>query len=450
MNDGTPGAPAPQGPSEGEEAPRPSGPWRRARQNPWWIPPVLGRAPELPASRFSMLGAVSLALFFESYDQAMLTAAAKQIAASFALRESDLAGVFRTVHLGAVLAIVLVPLADYLGRRRVFLGSVVGLSLATFLCAFVRDIEQFVALQMLARAFMVTSSATAAVIVTEELPAAHRGWGIGMLGALGTVGYGAGILLFGGIDAAGGSWRLAYVLGVTPVLFFSRFRSTVTETRRFSAQGETASLARALAGVWRPLWALSSGYPARCLGVGVVGACSAAAMSSALQYSAYFVQTVHGWQPWQYALMALGAGALGIFGNVWAGRMADARGRRVVGFVLMGSFPLWAFAFFRGPELLVPIVWVALVFSLTGTSTVARALGAELFPTAQRGTASGWMQLAESLGRVLGFMAIDWATPEGGSAIPALLALSLVSLVGAGVVLLLPETRRRELEEISR
>jgi hypothetical protein len=44
---------------------------------------------------------------------------------------------------------------------------------------------------------------------------------------------------------------------------------------------------------------------------------------------------------------------------------------------------------------------------------------------------------------------VDWSTPSGGSSIPAVLWLSLASLLGAGAVLLLPETRRRELEEIS-
>ena len=78
-------------------------------------------------------------------------------------------------------------------------------------------------------------------------------------------------------------------------------------------------------------------------------------------------------------------------------------------FVLMASFPLWALAFFRGPELLVPLACVALVFLLTGTTTVARTLGGELFPTHQRGTAAGWLQLSEALGRIGGLALIDWS-----------------------------------------
>ena len=424
-------------------------PWRRAPHNPWWIPPPLGRAPDVPPQRLTLLGAVCLALFFDSYDQAMLTAAARQIAASFGLLESDLAALFWRVHLGSVIAFVLVPFIDRIGRRRVFLGSVLALSLATFASAFAADVDQFIALQMVARAFMVTCASAAYVIVTEELPAAHRGWGIGIVGAMGSVGYGAGILLFGVIDAAGGSWRLLYLLGLVPVVMLPRFRRNVTETRRFLDQDTNLGVGEAMAGLWRPLWGLVRRHPGRFVGVGLVGALSAASMSSALAFSAFFVQSVHGWTPFQYALMALTAGALGILGNAWAGRAADRYGRRWVGLLLMGSFPLWAFGFFRGPELLVPFAWVALVFSLTGTTTVERALGTELFPTSERGSASGWVQLSESLGRVSGLAFVDWTTPAGGSAVPALLWLSLASLVGACVILLMPESRGRELEELS-
>lgn len=111
-------------------------------------------------------------------------------------------------------AFLLVPFADRMGRRRLFLVSLVGLSLATFSTAFTQTIGQFIALQMLARAFMVTCSATSFVIITEEFPAAHRGWGIGILGALGAMGYGLGLLLFAAIEVLPLGWRA--LMGAAP------------------------------------------------------------------------------------------------------------------------------------------------------------------------------------------------------------------------------------------
>ena len=60
---------------------------------------------------------------------------------------------------------------------------------------------QFVVLQMVSRVFMVAGVAAALVIVTEEFPAEHRGWAIGMLGALAACGHGLGAILFAAIDA---------------------------------------------------------------------------------------------------------------------------------------------------------------------------------------------------------------------------------------------------------
>lgn len=423
-------------------------PWRRAPQNPWWIMPLLGRVPDIAPRHVSMLGTVSLALLFENYDQAMLTACARQIAESFGLLESDLAALFWRVQAGSLVAFFLVPFADRLGRRRVFLGSILILSIATFLSAFARDVDEFIALQMIARMFMVTCSATAFVLVTEEFPAEHRGWGIGILGALAATGYGLALVIFSGVDVMPFGWRAMYAAGLLPLALLPRFRRQVPETRRFEAHRLTLE-GSALRGWWRPLLGLAREHPMRLLAVGLIGSLHAGAQSTAFSFAAYFVQTEHGWSPGQYSAMAIAAGTFGIVGHPWTGRVADARGRRVVGFTLMGSFPLFAVAFYLGPDFLLPLVWIPMIFALTGSSTICRALSTELFPTSHRGSASGFLQLAEALGRVGGLGIVDWGVPHGGSSIPWILGVSLLSLVAAFLVLLVPETGRRELEEIN-
>jgi MFS family permease len=434
---------------EGETPPARPGPWgRQAPDNPWWIAPIFGRVPDVESRHVSMLGTVGLALLFEQYDQAMLTAAASQIAASFGLLESDLASLFGRVQAGSLFAFFLIPLADRLGRRRVFLGSIVVLSIATVLSGLAQTIEQFMALQMVARMFMVTCSATAFVLVTEELPAEHRGWGIGLLGALGSTGYGLALLVFAGIDLLPYGWRAMYVAGMLPLALLPRLRRTVPETRRFTEHARELE-GSALLGWWRPLLGLVRDYPGRVLAVGLIGGLHAGGQSAAFSYAAYFVQNEHGWSPQAYSLMALAAGTLGIVGHPWTGRFADSRGRRMVGFALMGAFPAFAFLFYLGPALLMPIAWIPLIFCLTGSLTVCRALSTELFPTSQRGSASGFLQLAEALGRVGAFAIVAWGVPEGGSSVPWVLGVSLFSLVAALVVLAVPETGRRELEEIS-
>ena len=78
-----------------------------------------------------------------------------------------------------------------------------------------------------------------------------------------------------------------------------------------------------------------------------------------------------------------------------------------------------------------------------------RTLSTELFPTSYRGTSAGWPQLVEAGGRVGGLALVDWGTPDGGSTVPMISGVVFVAGIAALVVLLLPETGRRELEEVS-
>ena len=438
------------------EAPSPeSGPDAVAGKpkNPWWIPPFLGRVPALPESQIRMLGVIALALLFESYDQSMLTAALKHIAEDFGVQESELGRLLGTVHLGAVWAFVLIPFADRIGRRRLFLISLIGLSLGTVASGFAQSITQFVICQMIARTFMVTCSATAFVIVTEELDAEHRGWGIGILGALGSFGYGLGLILFSGIEWLPYGWRALYVVGMVPLLLMPWFRSQVKETARFqrhreglAREGDSSGL---LEGWLRPFFGLMREYPGRAISIGVIGALASAGHAAGFNFTAYHVLTVHGWEPGEYSLMAVLAGTFGIVGHPFAGRIADRRGRRIVGFVLLAAFPLLGIAFYQGPGWSLPIIWIPMIFTLTGGSTIMRALATELFPTSHRGTSSGWLQLVEALGRSGGLYLVYWGTAEGGSNIPMISIVVFGSLLAGLVVLSLPETSSRELEEIS-
>ena len=92
------------------------------------------------------------------------------------------------------------PLADRLGRRRVFLAAIFGMSVGTVLSGFASTPAFFVVCQMITRTFLVAAIACAVVIVAEALPARNRGWGVGILGSLGSFGFGLGALLYAFID----------------------------------------------------------------------------------------------------------------------------------------------------------------------------------------------------------------------------------------------------------
>ncbi len=423
------------------------------RRNPWWIPTFLGRVPELDDHVIRVLGLVSLAMFFEQYDMAMLTATLKYVAEDLRFSESQFGVYLGLIRLGAFPAFVLLPLSDQFGRRRVFLVSLAGVSVATFLTALAQSPAQFVLSQMAGRAFMISCAAMSLVIITEEFPARHRGWGIGMLGALGACGNGAAALMFVFIDDLPFGWRALYALGIVPMLLLPRLRREIQETRRFTehrAQEHETSAKHGLLTQWaRPLKGFLLQYPGRAAIIAAAAGLGAIGAISVFQFTAYYVLTVHNWQPAHFSATVIVGGAIGIVGNIVAGRLGDRIGRRLVGLGFCTAFPVFAWLFYRGPSWCVPPAWIGIVFCGTASQVITRALSTELFPTSQRGTAAGWLSIVEVLGAAIGLGLVGlWGGTPGGIAHATSILSIFVAFAGTAL-LLLPETRQRELEAIS-
>jgi putative MFS transporter len=261
------------------------------------------------------------------------------------------------------------------------------------------------------------------------------------------------LLLFAAIEWLPFGWRSMYALGILPLLLLPMFRREIRETRRFvehrDARAAAGQALSALGGWWTPLWQLLRSYPGRAAGIGAIALLAAAGHAVAYNFSAYFVQSVHGWAPGRYTTMVIAAGLVGVVGFPIAGRLADRSGRRRAGFALLAGFPLCALAFYHGPGWLLPIAWIPLVFTLTGGNTILRALGGELFPTSYRGTSAGWLQLAEAAGRSGGLFVVGWGTARAFEITSMISAVVFAVLLAGFVLLALPETGRRELEEIS-
>ena len=123
-----------------------------SRRRPWWIPPFLGPVPAVEGRHLDLLGAVALALLFEEYDLAMLTAALPQIAAELDMAETDFGFYLGMIRMGALPAFALIPYADRIGRKRVFLWTLMGTAVATLLTLVVIPVvyslwQQWVAVQ---------------------------------------------------------------------------------------------------------------------------------------------------------------------------------------------------------------------------------------------------------------------------------------------------------------
>lgn len=440
--------PSPSGSPPADRLPEGSPP---RRGNPWWIPPFLGRVPaEVDPSLLRILGLVTVALLFEQYDLSLMNATIALVARDLGVALGDVGWLTASVRLGGVVTFLIVPFADRLGRRRILLLSLLGMTAGAVATALAQSPAQYVVAQLGSRAFMLTASAVGFVIVSEEMPAAHRGWAIGTLVAVSSFGYGIGTTLFAFVNALPFGWRALYVVGVGPALLVPFFRRALRETRRFSAHRETRERPRpGLRGWLEPVLHLARTEPVRTLAVGVVGLGSAAGSIAVFQFLIFLVKDVHGGEEWQFSVLVIGAGLLGIAGNTLAGRLADRIGRRRVGFAAFALYPLAAFALYNGPAWSLPLSWVFVVLFGTAGEVVMRAVSTELFPTSHRSTAVGWLFLLQTVGWSIGLAAIGSLHVDARSLGPVVgLASGLVAVAGSAL-LLLPESRGLELETVA-
>lgn len=411
-------------------------------------PHLLGRVPrEVGAAELKVLGFVTFALLFEHFDTSLLGNALAYIRADLDIPETDLGYFQMLIRLGALPAFLVIPFVDRLGRRRLFLLSMIGLSLGTMLTGFSQTAVQFVACQMITRTFVLTASAVAVVIVAEELPASARGWGIGMLAAVSAIGHGLGAVMFSLIEILPYGWRSLYVMGALPLLLLPMFRRQIKETARF--QAHLAGGMNAAAAWWSPLSAFASDRPRRALGMAALAATASLGHVVVLSFTGYFVLEYHGWEAYQLSMMVLVAGAVGVAGNVVAGRLADRIGRRVVGFVFLTLFPVGAWLFYNGPGWSLTALWAVLVFTMMGGNVIIRALSSELFPTSHRGTSTGVLVLMETLGAALGLFVLGTLQTQDGQLHLLIPSISVVTVLAGLMLFLFPETRQRELEAVS-
>jgi putative MFS transporter len=412
--------------------------------------PFLGRAPMLSRHQWRLMGVVGAANLFDNYGMAILGLALPQIQNGLGIAEADVGELTAIVRLGVIPAILFTALADHAGRRVLLLVTILGFTLATFLTGFAANAAQFTALQFVARVFIAAESILAFVVIAEEFDARVRGWGIGMLGALGTFGHGVAAIIFSVVNLLPFGWRALYVVGVLPLLLLAWFRRTLGETRRFEAHRERRGSIGAVSGMLQPFRNLARMYPGRMLALCGALFPIAFVLEVAMLFVSKFLQDVHGYSPGNVAVMFLTVGIVAPIGNVAAGVMGDRFGRKRV--MITGIFVNAAATalFYNAAGAWVPVGWALMLLSLTMILVLFAALGAELFPTSYRSTASGVRSVVATLGAALGLWLEGYLFVLVGSHAEAITWMLVVTPIAPIIIaLFVPETANQELEDIS-
>lgn len=387
-----------------------------------------------------LLGAVS---FFEGYDLNIITVALKPMRATFGLDQAQAAVWIAVVYLGALAAIPLSRRADRRGRRGLLVWSMVAYSVATGATALVPDLAGFVAVQFVARFFLVLQSVLVWTVVAEELPAGARGLGFGWLAMLSAFGTGWAAILWGAVLSPFHlSWRWLYVAALPLLLVVLALRRRLPETERF----------RIVAGQeqgWRAI--VRPPHRSRLLAL-VSVAVLANLTAQATVYVVDFMQTERHLSASAASLTLVASGALAIPILLVAGSVSDRVGRKPVlcGFMVLSVAGFGLFFFVARGELALFLSLALAYAGSFGSWPTGTGFGAELFPTDLRAFGNSFGAGARYFGQAASFLVAGSLMAGAGSLSRAVLILSAGPLLAAGLVaLLFPETGGRELEDIS-
>ena len=150
-------------------------------------------------------------------------------------------------------------------------------------------------------------------------------------------------------------------------------------------------------------------------------------------------------------MLIIGAGTIGVLGNIAAGILSDRFGRRIVlTITVLVSAAAYASFYTWATGLWLPVLWTIGIFTYMASDIIISAFGAELFPTSHRSLASAIRLFFWLLGGSIGLLAeaeMYEQYQSHGTAIAWLILATPLSLLP---VWFLPETAQKSLEEISK
>ena len=341
------------------------------------------------------------------------------------------------VRWGIVITIPLVAIADARGRREMMIILAWIAPLATSLGALSPNFSFLVATQTIGRPLGLTLDVLIAVVLIEEMPRDKRAYTTGMLAIVSGIGAGIAVATLPFADIAQWSWRLSYVTPLIwiPLAFY--LKRNLPETKRFRDRIGHHVVDRRL-------------DKRRLANVCTVVFLTNIFIASISIFQNRYLDDVRGYSAFTVALFTAATSVPAVIGLVIGGRVADARGRRIlaatmvpVGALLFtlsfvfGGAVMWATAIGGG---------IALAFSYPALAVYR----GELFPTSRRSLAGGLIMTSALIGGSIGLIATGQLVDGDMSYGQAITIMAIGPLVASILVYVkFPETAGIELEEIN-
>jgi len=344
------------------------------------------------------------------------------------------------IRLASLGSLALAGLADRLGRRRTILVfAALGLAI-TVASAASPGYWWFVVIFALGRPMLSAVNALAGVSAAEETSSRDRAKAIALIAAGYGIGSGLVAIIHGLVGALG--FRGIVALAAIPLVLLPFVARMVEEPDRFARMSVVGGHRFPMLGAVRPQ------FRRRLLVVSVITFSLSIITGPANSFVFLFAENVVHLSGVTTSAMVAGAGVTGFAGLLLGRYLADHLGRRPTTAIAMAAMAGLGVLTYSGSA---TGVLVGYLLGVLAASTIAPAAGAfvnELFPTSVRASVAGWQVAAGVLGASGGLLAFGAIADVGDRFGTAAATTFLPAVSGALLLLLLPETRGRELEEV--
>lgn len=403
---------------------------------------------EINSKQWKTLFAAQLGWMLDAMDIMFYAFALVSIQKEFNLTSAE-AGALASVTLiaSAVGGIAFGILSDRIGRARSLIYSILSYSLFTALTATAQSVSWLIVWRCLVGFGMGGEWSSGSVLVSETWPSEHRGKAIGIMQSGWAIGY---ILaaLFAAIILPAFGWRILFLVGILPAFLALWIRKNIDEpeiwksnrsadknksTGTFAEIFSKSLLKRTLTAtlittsVLFAYWGLFTWMPSF--------------LSKPIEQGGAGLSIVKS-STWIIP-MQIGA----FFGYLSFGFFADRFGRKPVflSFLIAAAMLVPIYGQLARHEILLLIIGPLIGFFGHGYFSVFGAMLAEIFPTRIRGTAQGFTY---NIGRAFSALApfVVGALADKSGIGNALAVTAFFFLLGAAVMMFLPETKGKELE----
>ncbi|WP_321800239.1 MFS transporter [Burkholderia sp. BCC1988] len=449
---------------------------------------IAARLERLPITRFqrTIFAVIATAWLFDSMDLGIMTFVLGTIKAEFHLSTVQ-AGMLASASFVGMLAGAAIAgvLADRFGRKPVFQVSMIFWGIGSLLCAVAHDIGWLMAFRILLGFGMGMEFPIGQSIMSEIVPAAHRGRYVALLEGFWPIGFiAAGTLAYFLLPIVG--WRGIFIVLAIPSVFVFVVRRCVPESPRWlesagrtveadevvtriETKVKTALGTDALPAV-EPVTQATTNEPAP------AGRASLAqlwkrgyARRTAMTWTLWFFALLgyYGLTTWLSALLqnagyeatksviyTVAISLAGIPGFAVFAWLLEDWGRKFSCVLALTGSAIFAYLYGQAATTHTPVeqliaVGMCMQFFLFGMWSVLYAYTPELYPTRVRATGAGFASAVGRLGSLLGPSVIGLVLPLAGQRGVFTIGAASFLIAALAVITLGVETRGRALEEVS-